>query len=149
VRRALILLLLASAGATAAPSKDVDGVLLAAMLHDLASAKLDAKEAVCDAARGATGDGSALLAALQKKYPSAISDKDCEGGGPDGSSVKVKKTGGKGVRLDVGPVEWHGDKASVISGGAYRAGGVREVEYTIEKVDGAWKVTSEKLHSQT
>ena len=78
-------------------------------------------------------------------------DGQCSGGGPDGSHVIVSATHGKAVRIDVGPIQWAQEmgKATIVSGGAYRAGGVREVEYTLEKHGSKWQITATKPKIQT
>ena len=129
-------------GGSTALSKD-DAVFEAVILHDLGATKLAPDEAVCVATRGATTDGAALLAAIQSRYPTAVRDSACRGGGPDGPVV-LAASGLHAVRIDIGPITWVGDIASIASGGAYRGGGVREVEYIVEHVGSAWQVTSEK-----
>ena len=146
--------LLAACGAAAEPPKNQahatgldkdDAVFEAVVVHDLGAAQLAAGEAVCLATRGATTDGTALLAAIQAHYPTAVKDGECGGGGPAGPVV-LTATGGKAVRIDIGPIEWNPDgTARIASGGAYRGGGVREVEYTVTHASAGWTVTAEKL----
>jgi hypothetical protein len=155
----ILVVMLVACGATSEPPKsepprnDVpkatltkdDQVFEAVFLHDLAGAGLKPNEAVCLVTRGATTDGKDLYAAVKAKYPTTVLDSECAGGGPQGPVV-LAKTGGPAVRLDIGPVEWQGEVAKIVSGGAYRGGGARETEYTVEKQsDGSWKVTNEKL----
>ncbi len=130
---------------------DDDEIFAVVIFHDLEQASLASGEGVCVGARGATSDGSALLAAIRSRYPTAVPDGQCSGGGPDGSHVVVITTGAKAVRIDIGPIEWAQEqgKASIVSGGVYRAGGVREVEYTLEKHGSKWQITATKTKIQT
>ena len=140
-----------SSPATAPTSSlsDEDAVFEAVLLHDLATTTVGSGEAVCLAIRGAKTDGRALLAAIKARYPTAVPDTECAGGG-FASPVTLRATGGRAVRLDIGPIEWGPDGAAKIaSGGAYRGGGVREVDYRVENHGGSWQVTSEKLRVQT
>ncbi len=129
---------------------DDDEIFALVIFHDLEQASLASGEAVCVAARGATSDGTALLATVRSRYPTAVPDGQCSGGGPDGPVV-VSATHGKAVRIDIGPIEWAQEqgKASIVSGGAYRGGGVREVEYALEKHGSKWKITATKTKIQT
>jgi hypothetical protein len=125
---------------------DDDEIFAVVIFHDLEQASLASGEGVCVGARGATSDGSALLAAVRSRYPTAVPDGQCSGGGPDGSHVVVTATHSNAVRIDVGPIEWAQEqgKATIASGGAYRAGGVHEVEYTLEKHGSKWQITATK-----
>src|SRR3990167_8825817 len=127
----------------AALSKE-DAVFEAVFLHELARASLGADEAACLTTRGGTTDGSALLATIQARYPTAIDDAACSGGGPSGP-VTVSATGGAAARFDIGPVEWlDADHARGTSGGADRGGGARETILELTRSGGTWKVSGEK-----
>jgi hypothetical protein len=130
---------------------DDDQIFEVVIFHELDQASLASGEGVCVGARGATNDGTALLAAVRSRYPTAVPDGQCSGGGPDGSHVVVTATHAKAVRIDVGPIEWAHEegKATIASGGPYRAGGVREVEYTLEKHGSKWQITATKPKIQT
>ncbi len=130
---------------------DDDQIFEVVILHELEHASLASGEGVCVGARGATSDGTALLAAVRSRYPTAVPDGQCSGGGPDGSHVVVTATRAKAVRIDVGPIEWAQEegKATIRSGGAYRAGGVHEVEYTLEKRGSKWQITATKPKNTT
>lgn len=151
---AFALVLVACGGARSATTpvaamSDDDQVFEVVVFHDLENASLASGEAVCVGTRGATSDGSALLAAIRSRYPTAVPDGACSGGGPDGPVV-VTATHGKAVRIDIGPIEWGAEGAARIgSGGAYRGGGIREVEYTLAKHGSKWEITTTKLKSQT
>ena len=147
-----MLILVAACGAagqkgTVSGLSKEDAVFEAVVLHDMTEGKVAKDEAICLVTRGATSDGTALRAALAAKHPVVVADGECTGGGPDGSSVT--RNGGKAVRIDIGPVKWVSDTVATIeSGGAYRMGGVREVEYRVEKTADGWKVVGEKLLRQ-
>ncbi len=130
---------------------DDDEVFAVVVFHELEQASLASGEGVCVGARGATSDGTALIAAIRSRYPTAVPDGLCSGGGPDGSHVVVTATRAKAVRIDIGPIEWAQEqgKATIVSGGPYRAGGVREVEYTLEKHGSKWQITATKTKIQT
>jgi len=136
----------ASSATPAGSMTDDDEIFAAVIFHELDGASLASGEAVCISARGSTNDGTALLAAVRSRYPTAVPDGQCFGGGPDGSHVVVTATHAKAVRIDVGPIEWAQEmgKATIASGGAYRAGGVHEVEYTLEKHGTKWQITATK-----
>ena len=140
-----------SSATPAGAMSDDDEIFAAVILHDLDSASLASGEAVCVGARGATSDGAALLAAIRSRYPTAVPDGQCSGGGPDGSRVVVTATHANAVRVDVGPIEWPQEqgKATIVSGGAYRSGGVHEVEYTLEKHGSKWQITATKTKTVT
>jgi len=125
---------------------DDDEIFAVVIFHELEGASLASGEGVCIGARGAVNDGTALLAAVRSRYPTAVPDGQCSGGGPDGSHVVVNATKAKAVRIDIGPIEWAQEqgKATIASGGAYRAGGVHEVEYTLEKHGSKWQITATK-----
>jgi hypothetical protein len=126
------------------PLSKEDAVFEAVFLFELARANLGKDEAACLTTRGSTTDGSDLLATIQARYPTAIANKECEGGGPSGP-VKVTATGGAAARFDIGPVEWKDDEhATVTSGGAHRGGGAHETILELTKSGGSWKVTGEK-----
>src|SRR5215217_8081659 len=57
-------------GTTPGLSKD-DAVFEAVFLHEIAGASVAADETVCLAIRGSTNDGSALLAAIKSRHPTA------------------------------------------------------------------------------
>ncbi len=138
-----------ASSSTATPSggmSDDDEIFAVVIFHELEQASLASGEAVCVGARGATSDGTALLAAVRSRYPTAVPDGQCSGGGPDGSHVVVTATRAKAVRIDIGPIEWAQEqgKATIVSGGAYRTGGVHEVEYTLEKHGSTWQITATK-----
>ena len=144
----------ASSSTTATPAggmSDDDEIFAVVIFHELDGASLASGEGVCIGARGATSDGTALLATIRSRYPTAVPDGDCSGGGPDGSHVVVNATKAKAVRIDIGPIEWAQEqgKATIASGGAYRAGGVHEVEYTLEKHGSKWKITATKQKIMT
>lgn len=130
---------------TAGLSKD-DAVFEAVLLHEMTAAAPGADEAVCVAVRGAENDGEALLAAIRARYPAAVANRECSGGGPDGD-VTLTATGGKAVRFDVGPITWDGDDRARIEGGGGHRGGAtaREVEYTVVKDGRGWKVAGERV----
>ena len=130
---------------------DDDEIFAVVIFHELDGASLASGEGVCIGARGATSDGTALLAAVRSRFPTAVRDGECSGGGPDGSHVIVNATKAKAVRIDVGPIEWPQEqgKATIVSGGPYRAGGVHEVEYTLEKHGSKWQITATKPKIQT
>lgn len=130
---------------------DDDEIFAVVAFHELDQASLASGEGVCIGARGATSDGTALLATIRSRYPTAVADGQCSGGGPDGSHVVVTATKAKAVRIDIGPIEWAQEqgKATILSGGAYRAGGVHEVEYTLEKHGSKWQITATKPKIQT
>ncbi len=140
-----------SSATPAGAMSDDDEIFEVVTFHELEQASLASGEAVCVGARGATSDGTALLAAIRSRYPTAVPDGQCSGGGPDGSHVVVTATRAKAVRIDVGPIEWaqEAGKARIVSGGAYRSGGVREVEYTLEKHGSKWQITATKPKIQT
>jgi hypothetical protein len=140
-----------SATPSAGAMSDDDEIFAVTIFHELEQASLAPGEAVCVGARGATSDGTALLAAVRSRYPTAVPDGQCSGGGPDGSPVVVTATHGKAVRIDIGPIEWPQEqgKARIVSGGPYRGGGVREVEYTLEKHGSKWQITGTKTKIQT
>jgi hypothetical protein len=150
-------LVLACGGASSSPAtpasamSDDDQIFAVVIFHELDQASLASGEGVCIGARGATSDGAALLAAVRSRYPTAVPDGECAGGGPDGSHVVVTATKAKAVRIDIGPIEWAQEqgKATIASGGAYRAGGVHEVEYTLEKHGSKWQITATKPKIQT
>jgi len=135
-----------STNTPAGSMSDDDQIFAAVIFHELDQASLASGEGVCIGARGATSDGTALLAAVRSRYPTAVPDGQCSGGGPDGSHVIVTATHAKAVRIDIGPIEWPQEqgKATIMSGGAYRAGGVHEVEYTLEKHGSKWHITATK-----
>jgi hypothetical protein len=136
---------------TSSSMTDDDQIFEVVILHELDQASLASGEAACIGARGATSDGTALLAAVRSRFPTAVRDGECSGGGPDGSHVVVTATKAKAVRIDVGPIEWAHEegKATIMSGGPYRAGGVHEVEYTLEKHGSKWQITATKPKMQT
>ncbi|HEY2366582.1 MAG TPA: hypothetical protein VGH87_09360 [Polyangiaceae bacterium] len=153
IRLSACALAIACGGASSSPTNtpaggmsDDDQIFAAVVFHELEQASLASGEGVCVGARGATNDGTALLAAIRSRYPTAVPDGECSGGGPDGSHVVVTATHAKAVRIDIGPIEWAQEqgKATIASGGAYRAGGVREVEYTLEKHGSKWQITATK-----
>jgi hypothetical protein len=126
----------------AALTKD-DAVLEAVALHELKAAPPAADEAVCVAIRGGTTDGTALLAAIRTRYPTAVANSECTGGGMDPVTLIA---GGKALRIDIGPVTWSGDVAGCGGGGVHRGGGsAREVKYIVEKSGGGYKVTNETV----
>jgi hypothetical protein len=127
----------------AAMSK-TDAVLATVYLHELAAAKLDANTNVCLAVRGEVTDFAGVLAAVRQKYPKAVPDAECSGGGPSGPVVLI--AGGNAVRLDIGPVSWLDDGTAKLKGGGPHSGGmsVHEREYTVVKDGDGWKVTDEK-----
>lgn len=118
-------------------------VLRTVALHELKAT--DVEKPVCLALRGGSEQANAtVLAAVRSKYPRAVPDSECSGGGPDGSSVRAP--GGLGVRIDIGPVAVIGaDGASCNGGGAYVSGGAREIRYTLARNGGSWSITDEKL----
>ena len=121
-----------------------DAVLVTVYLHELAEAKLDAQANVCLAVRGEVADFTAVLGAVQQKYPNAVPDAQCSGGGPSGPVVL--NAGGNAVRLDIGPITWVDESTAKVTGGGAHAGGptVSEREYTVVKHGSGWKVTGEK-----
>lgn len=126
------------------PLSKEDAVFEAVFLHELARASLGANEAACLTTRGSTTDGAALLKTIQARYPTAIANVECSGGGPTGP-VTVTATGGAAARFDIGPVEWiDEDHARVTSGGAHRGGGAHETILELTRVGGTWKITGEK-----
>lgn len=132
----------ASYASTAGLSKD-DAVLEAVFLHELANDKSRDDEVVCLAVRGQTSDGSALLAAIQARHPTAVRNIECSGGGPSGP---VTSHGRPAVRFDIGPVEWRDDGTARVKGGGAHRGGmvVDEREYTVVKTGNGWKITDQK-----
>ncbi len=118
-------------------------MLEAVFLHELSTDASHDDEIVCLAVRGQTSDGSALLAAIQARHPTAVRNSECEGGGPSGP---VTSHGRRAVRYDIGPVEWRDDgTARVKGGGAHRGGmSVNEREYTVVKAGSGWKITDQK-----
>jgi hypothetical protein len=124
---------------TSGLSKD-EAVLEAVFLHEIAADTPAAGETICLTVRG--GLTEPVLAAIQKRHPTAVDDKECSGGGMDSRVTKIG--GGDAVRFDIGPVEWIGDEARCKGGGGHRQGGAHEVEYTVKLTDGAWKITGEK-----
>lgn len=133
----------ATRGTTPGLSKD-DAVFEAVFLHEIAGAQVAGDETICLAVRGQDSDGTALLAAIRARYPRAVSNAECSGGGPDGPVIHTA-TGGKAVRFDIGPITWRDDHTAGIDGGGGHRGGatVAERHYTVEHKDGAWKVTGE------
>jgi hypothetical protein len=121
-----------------------DEVLVTVYLHELDAAKLDASTNVCLVVRGEVTDFAAVLAAVRRRYPKAVPDAECSGGGPSGPVVL--NAGGDAVRLDIGPITWTDDSTAKITGGGPHSGGmqVNEREYTVVKDGDAWKVTGEK-----
>src|SRR5215467_11995643 len=71
---------------------DDDEIFSVVIFHELDGASLASGEGVCVSARGAVNDGTALLAAIRSRYPTAVPDGQCSGGGPDGSHVIVTAT---------------------------------------------------------
>jgi hypothetical protein len=127
---------------TPALSKD-DVVFETVFLHELAADTPRPDEGVCLATRGATSDGAALLAAIQVRYPTAVLNRECSGGGPTGP---VTSNGRAAVRFDIGPINWLDDNTARISGGGGHRGGMvaNEREYSVVKDGGGWKVVGEK-----
>lgn len=136
-----------SGGTGAGLSKD-DAVLEAVLLHEIAAASPRPDEALCLRVRGSPGNepSVALLSAIQRRHPKAISGSACSGGGPE----PVRVNGGPGIVFDVGPVKWLGDVALVEGGGGSRGGAasVREVEYRVEPANTGYKVVSERVLRQ-
>jgi hypothetical protein len=89
-------------------------------------------------------DFAAVLAAVRAKYPKAVANDECSGGGPSGPVVL--NAGGNAVRLDIGPISWPDESTAKITGGGAHAGGptAHEREYTVVKDGAGWKVTDEK-----
>lgn len=147
-----VLVVAACGGGKTIPSKDESEramhvstmkVLTAVALHELK--EVDAQKPVCLATRGVTAEE--ILPSIKAKYPNAVVDTECSGGGPDGSSVTSPK--GPGVRIDIGPATLMGaDSASCNGGGAYVSGGAREIQYIVENHGGEWAVTHEKVVSE-
>jgi hypothetical protein len=122
-------------------SKD-DAVFEAVFMYELARG-LAPDEVACIRTRGATNDGTALLATIQARYPTAVADRVCSGGGPMGPVTAG--TGAAAARFDIGPVEWLGaDHVRIVSGGAHRGGGAHETIFELKRSGGTWKVVSEK-----
>lgn len=120
-----------------------DAVLEAVAQHELNASPPAVDEAVCVAIRGATTDGTHLLAAIRARYPTAVANTECTGGGHD--PVTLIK-GGKALRIDIGPVNWTGDIASCNGGGVHRGGGsARELKYIVERSAEGYKVTNETV----
>lgn len=121
-----------------------DAVLATVYLHELDAAKLDAATNVCLTVRGEVTDFEAVLGAVRQRYPKAVPDAACSGGGPSGPVVL--NAGGAAVRLDIGPVTWVSATTAKITGGGPHAGGatVSEREYTVVADGDGWKVTGEK-----
>ncbi len=132
----------AASASTPGLSKD-DAVFEAVFLHELAVDKPQQDEVVCLAVRGQTSDGSALLAAIQARYPNAVRNSECSGGGPSGP---VTSHGRAAVRFDIGPIEWRDDGTARVKGGGGHRGGmtVDEREYGLVKAGSGWKITDEK-----
>jgi hypothetical protein len=130
-------------GSTAGMSRN-DSVLATVYLHELAVAKLGAGTNVCLVVRGPVTDFARVLAAVQHRYPKAVADAACSGGGPSGPVVL--EAGGAAVRLDIGPITWVDDATAMINGGGPHSGGmmVHERRYTVIKVGAGWKVTGER-----
>jgi hypothetical protein len=132
-------------GSVMSPDTD-DAVLEAVYLHEIAAAGVKPDESLClrvrDAA-GKTGDASVeLIAAIAKKHPKAVAASACSGGGMD----PVKSGDGPAVMFDIGPVKRDGGAIRVEGGGGHRGGGsIREVEYTVERKDGAFRVANERV----
>lgn len=122
-------------------------MLEAVFLYEIGVDKPADDEVVCLAVRGQTSDGSALLAAIQARHPTAVRNNECDGGGPSGP---VTSHGRRAVRFDIGPVEWREDgTARVKGGGAHRGGmSVNEREYTVVQAGSGWKITDQKRGMQ-
>src|SRR5690349_10197533 len=118
-----------------------DAVLLTVFLHELAADEITPDTGVCLAIRGTVDDFASVLAAVKAKYPKAVADSECSGGGPSGPVVL--NAGGSAVRLDIGPVSWPDESTAKITGGGAHAGGptASEREYTLVKDGDGWKVT--------
>lgn len=124
-----------------------DAVLEAVFLYELAESPPVGDEGVCLTVRGGLSD--ALFAAIKQRYPTAVQNVECKGGGPTGR-VKLVATDGDAVRFDIGPVTWDSDhRARCTGGGGHRGGGAREVEYTVEPAGGGWKVVAAKVMLMT
>lgn len=121
-----------------------DAVLLTVFLHELAAASITPDTGVCLAIRGEVDDFASVLAGVQAKYPKAVANSECSGGGPSGPVVL--NAGGSAVRLDIGPISWPDANTAKITGGGAHAGGptADEREYTVVKDGSGWKVTDEK-----
>jgi hypothetical protein len=139
-----------STSSTAAPREaGGDAVLEAVFRHQLKSVPASTKEGICLRVRtGANDLGDAsdgLLAAIRKSWPTARKASECKGGGPSGPIV-VSATGEPAMMLDIGPVEWDGETAARVKGGASHGGPhASEIEYRLERDEsGAWSVKSEK-----
>ncbi|MBA3457078.1 MAG: hypothetical protein H0T42_28605 [Deltaproteobacteria bacterium] len=137
-----------------APSKPPrdEAVLEVVFLHELRAAGATAKDHVCLRVRGpggATFDPSrALIAAIQKTYPSAIAASECSGGGPRPVQTKA---GAAALICDIGPVIWDGAEVARVEGGGASRGGameIREVEYRVEGQGGAFRVTADRVLRQ-
>ena len=132
----------AASAPSAGLSKD-DAVFEAVFLHELEADKPRQDEIVCLAVRGQTSDGSALVAAIQSHYPTAVRDSECSGGGPTGP---VTSHGRPAVRFDIGPIEWRDDGTARVKGGGAHRGGMTadEREYGVAKTGSGWTITDQK-----
>lgn len=81
---------------------------------------------------------------LRSRYPNAVPDAECRGGGPSGP-VELS-AGGAAVRLDIGPVTCIDDVTASVPGGGPHSGGTTASErvYTVAKDGDGWRVTGEK-----
>ncbi len=143
-----------SDGPPAAPPGSRDTAVLAAVFfHEIGVPP--GTMPLCLRVRGAKGEiGDAsdeVLAAVRSRYPEARKASECAGGGPD-EAVRVRSSGESAGMLDIGPVEWDdADHARVKGGGLGRGKSsyVREVEYSLVRDGGGWRVASERVVVQT
>jgi hypothetical protein len=139
---------------TPPPLLDADGeVLVAVFLKEFGASGAKRDDNVClrvRNAKGVVGDASeAVLAAIRKVYARAVVASGCSGGGP--SPVTIKASGQAAWVSDIGPVMWDGTDAARVGGGGASRGDslhIREVEYSLVRKDGVWRVTNERVTMQ-
>jgi hypothetical protein len=124
-----------------------DAVIVAVLVHEIETYDARATSSLCITTRGAD-DTEAIFATIAARYPTAVKDSECSGGGPTGPVRDG--AGNSAARFDVGPAAFLDDKTATCGGGGpHTGGGARDLQYRLERSGDSWKVVDEKVMMMT